>query len=156
MTFEDKYYFYYNQIKNCNSSTLASMYNWFNAKRVGATRLLPYCETIMDEILNPDNEPMSALSIAERYEHMLIRDLTKGTPTYGIDKNAWVQVYYEATNNINKIFAFWFYTNGLEGDEELLDCITADMLSLNEDNINRFITATDFEVELFKGEVEDD
>ena len=141
---------YKNQIQYLKSNQLASLYNYFHMRdsKYCLTELLPYCETTMMKILNPDNKVISIVKLIENYEEKLDRDLNiGGIPTSGIDRDAYVKVYYD---DKHEICYFWYYTYGLEGDDELIDGIAVDMTGLTEENVEQFIKATGFEVKLYK------
>ena len=144
---------YKNQIEHCKSNELAMLYNHFHMRgsKYTLTELLPYCEYTMRKILNPkDNPDMPVMEMMENYEAKLDRELTYGTPIYGMDKDAYVMVYHKDYKNLDDIGYFYFYTNGLEGDDELIDGIAVDMTALNKDNVSQFINATGFKVKLYE------
>ena len=144
---------YIDQIKHLKSNQLAAIYNYFNANSTyGSSEILPYCETTMMKILNPENKVISIVKLIEDYEEKLDRDLNiGGIPTYGIDRDAYVKVYY---NDKHEICDFWYYTYGLEGDDELIDSLACDMTGLNcEDNIEHLEKATGIQIHLYKEDI---
>ena len=155
MNIETRIEWYQNQIKDLKSNELAALYNYFHMRgsKYCLTELLPYCEYTMRKILNPkDNPNLSLMEMLENYESKLDRELTYGTPVYKFDQDAYVKVYHRDPDNLDDIGYFWYYTNGLAGDDELLDDIAVDMTGLTEDNVEQFIDATGFEVKLYKEE----
>lgn len=118
------------QLEKYDQKDLISINNYIESNHRCHRLFWPYEEHIMKRLVDWPKH-YSVMIAIENYNNRYRKDLSKGIPMKGFDKCAVVAVY-ETPSGVQ---GFWFYPDGIEGDEDIIDSIATELTGFSIEDL---------------------